>query len=115
MTHFASFPRVQLDAPFSPPTKQINSEADVARFNRSVACERIVGFIMLLNDVVKGRNTNENFQQSESIRALGRVLDELNGYIDEIPPSTGPRRFGNVAFRLWVKKMEEVFECLDIG
>jgi serine/threonine-protein phosphatase 2A activator len=108
MADFASFPRVEPDAPFNAPTKQINSDLDVARFNRSVACARITGFISLLNEVVKERSATEDFPQTEPIRALGRVLDELDGYIDEIPPSTGPRRFGNVAFRQWIKKMEEV-------
>lgn len=108
MTDFASFPRVEPTGAFGVPSKQINSDTDVAKFNRSVACERIVGFILLLNEVVKGRSATENFQQSEPIIALGRILDELNAYIDGIPPSTGPRRFGNVAFRQWVKKMEQV-------
>src|SRR5579859_5196008 len=108
MTDLASFPRVDRDVSFTAPTKQINSDTDVAIFHRSVACQRILAFILLLNEVVKGKSANEQFQQSEPIIAIARILDLLNGYIDFIPPSTGPRRFGNVAFRLWMKKMEEV-------
>jgi serine/threonine-protein phosphatase 2A activator len=108
-TNFSSFPQVDLTASFSHPTKQINSDADVIRFNNSVAFDRIVGFIHLLNESVKGKScTDADIHVSSTIGKLGDVLDVLNSYIDGIPPSTGPRRFGNIAFREWVKKMEQV-------
>lgn len=113
MTDLTSFPRVETDdVSFTAPTKLINSDTDVARFHRSVACERILAFLLLLNQVVQGKSANEQFHQTDPIIAIARVLDQLNGYIDIIPPSTGPRRFGNVAFRLWMKKTEEVFRQL---
>lgn len=111
MTSFDSFPRVERDAPFAIPEKKINSDTDVARFHASVGFDRIVGFIQLLNESIKGKTClDEDILQTNSrtIKAIGEILDVLNRYIDEIPPSTGPRRFGNVAFREWVKRMDEV-------
>ena len=107
---FDSFPRVERDAPFTTPEKKIHSDADVARFNLSMAFDRIIGFIELLNESVKGKRCiDEDINTSNpTIKAIGAVLDVLNTYIDEIPPSTGPRRFGNVAFREWSKRMEDV-------
>jgi serine/threonine-protein phosphatase 2A activator len=109
MTSFDSFPRVDEDAAFSVPEKQINSEIDVARFGVSVAFNRIVGFVALLNESVKGKTClDEDIHSNSTIQAVGRILDILNTYIDEIPPSTGPRRFGNIAFREWIRRLEEV-------
>jgi serine/threonine-protein phosphatase 2A activator len=105
---FASFPRVDKHSPFSTPGKQINSDTDVASFLRSVAFNRIVGFILLLNEAVKGRRCDEDIQTGANITAIGHVLDKLNEYVDEVPPSTEPRRFGNVAFRQWTQRLEEV-------
>jgi serine/threonine-protein phosphatase 2A activator len=108
-TDYNSFPKVEKDAIFGVPNKQINSEADVARFMRSVARLRILGFVVLLNDAVKGKTClDEDIHCRETILGLCRLLDELSTWIDEIPPSTGPRRFGNVAFREWMRRLEEV-------
>jgi serine/threonine-protein phosphatase 2A activator len=108
MTSFNSFPHVNQDSPFEVPEKKINSDFDVAQFSVSTAFDRIVGFILLLNESIKGKTClDEDIILNEPIKAIGEVLDTLNGYIDEIPPSTGPRRFGNFAFRDWIHRMEE--------
>lgn len=109
MTSLDLFPKVERDAPFVVPEKKINSESDVTRFSASVAFDRIVGFILLLNDSIQGRSSlDKDIPSNATIAAVGEMLDVLNSYIDQIPPSTGPRRFGNVAFREWIRKIEEV-------
>lgn len=114
MTSFESFPRVSKDSPFHVPEKKINSDFDVTRFNVSTAFDRIVVFILLLSESIKGKTClDEDIILNDTIKAIGEVLDTLNGYIDEIPPSTGPRRFGNVAFRDWIRRMEEV--CVPVS
>jgi hypothetical protein len=113
---FDSFPRVERDAQFAPPEKKINSAADVLRFNTSVTFQRIVGFIQLLNESIKGKTClDEDILRSSTIVVIGDVLDTLNNFIDEIPPSTGPRRFGNVAFRDWIRRLEEVIVHVNDG
>lgn len=112
-TDVDSLDRVDLDARFGVPEKKINSDADVIRFQRSVAFTRVMDFIELLNGSIKGKtNMDNDIPLTPTITRLVELLDVLNGYIDEIPPSTGPRRFGNVAFRAWMKKVEEVRNSL---
>jgi serine/threonine-protein phosphatase 2A activator len=103
------YPLVRTDAAFRAPAKKILSESDVGKFTRSKGRQRIVWFVLLLNDVVQRRSClDEDIPVNDVIAAILRMLDQLAGYVDEVPPSTGPRRFGNVAFREWIRKMEEV-------
>jgi hypothetical protein len=104
-----AFPRADLDAPFAVPEKKINSEADVVRFQRSVAFTRYMDFIEILNAAVKGKTClDEDIPSNPTISRLIELLDVLNRLVDEVPPSTEPRRFGNVAFRTWMAKLNEV-------
>jgi hypothetical protein len=41
-------------------------------------------------------------------KVLG-LLDELDRWIDEVPPLPTPQRFGNLAFRTWGERLEQVF------
>jgi serine/threonine-protein phosphatase 2A activator len=43
---------------------------------------------------------------------LRELLREVERIIDEVPPETGPRRFGNAAFRTWFGVLEERVEGL---
>jgi hypothetical protein len=111
-----SFPRADPDAPFAVPEKKINSEADVVRFQRSVGFARFMAFIELLNVAVKGKTClDEDIPSNPTISRLIELLDVLNGLVDEFPPSTGPRRFGNVAFRTWMGTLDEVpkIRCVE--
>jgi hypothetical protein len=36
------------------------------------------------------------------------MLDILDAWIDDIPPLPTPQRFGNLAFRTWGKRLEDV-------
>ena len=37
------------------------------------------------------------------------LLDRLDAWIDEIPPLPTPQRFGNLSFRTWGKRLEDVW------
>ena len=37
-----------------------------------------------------------------------KVLDTLDKFIDETPPTEQPQRFGNKAYRDWFSRMSEV-------
>ncbi|BFZ63146.1 Serine/threonine-protein phosphatase 2A activator 1 [Saitoella coloradoensis] len=100
---------------FASPVKKINSERDVVTFHESIAYARIIAFIRLLNEALPGRRLTEpelQSQASEPILGLLQVLDILDRYIDECPPKSGPRRFGNVAFRTWTKQLEDNADLL---
>lgn len=44
----------------------------------------------------------------QAIQSLLKLLDTLDEWIDEIPPLESPQRFGNLAFRTWGRRLEEV-------
>ena len=46
------------------------------------------------------------------------MLSTLMNWVNEIPPVEQPTRFGNQAFRTWIKRVKEVGEvlaCLTAG
>jgi len=44
----------------------------------------------------------------QSVSAILTFLDTLEGWIEDIPPLRSPQRFGNLAFRTWGIRLEEV-------
>lgn len=64
-------------------------------------------------DVVKVYELNSPLTAFQStVGQLRSLLKGLDGMIDEVPLDTGPRRFGNVAFRKWCDLLEE--RALDL-
>ena len=43
---------------------------------------------------------------SEPVQKLQELLQSIDAIIEEAPPDTGPRRFGNVSFRKWYDILE---------
>lgn len=114
---------------FSPPTTRINRDDDVERWKDSKSYRDYAIFLRRLNESVVGCYLPwESGQPSKVVRSLTRIaymrsdplhqaiqsllklLDTLDGWIDEIPPLESPQRFGNLAFRTWGKRLEEVGE-----
>jgi serine/threonine-protein phosphatase 2A activator len=50
----------------------------------------------------------------QNICAIVDLLDELDGWVDDIPPQPTPQRYGNLAFRVWGKRLEEVGASLAL-
>lgn len=111
---------------FLKPVKRINEGHDVPHFLTSHAYRDIGTFIMQLNIAMCPRKKSTEEGQVESwqldspiaLPASVKQLQELVGCIDDIideaPPDTGPRRFGNVSFRKWYKILEsQVRDLLD--
>ena len=104
------------------PVKKINQGQDVSFFLASEAYRDIMTFLMQLNiaifpslkdDANSGRETIKIWEMdsadihfSETIIQLRNLLHVLDKIIDEVPPDTGPRRFGNVSFRKWSERLE---------
>jgi serine/threonine-protein phosphatase 2A activator len=97
---------------FRVPTKRINEGYDVSFFLTSRAYTDIGIFLMQLNTAMCPRKSSkssevqawqldDNIQLSEPVQKLQDLLNKINSIIEEAPPDTGPRRFGNVSFRKW--------------
>ncbi|KAI4517134.1 Phosphotyrosyl phosphatase activator [Schizophyllum commune Loenen D] len=81
--------------------KTTRSYYDFSLFVRRL-CESVVGWELPYEPEVVG----------EPIRGTLKLLDTLDGWIDEIPPQHSPQRFGNLAFRTWGRRLEEHAEAL---
>ena len=102
----------------NPPVKKIHDGADLSFFLRSLAYREIMTFVLQLNramvpsqvsgDTVREwRSDSPDISLSESARKLQNLVGALRRLIDDAPSDTGPRRFGNIAFRRWYKLVEE--------
>lgn len=96
----------------TPPTKRINSGEDLAIFLSSTAYRDLKIWISQLSRACLPRRAQdgkieihelgETEQYSPAITAIRDLLNAFAALLAEAPPDTGPRRFGNVAFRQWV-------------
>lgn len=55
-----------------------------------------------------GKARNSEYPSSEKVSKALELLETLDKWIDETPPIDQPQRFGNKAFKLWYKKLQEV-------
>lgn len=98
------------------PSKHINSLADVQIFIRSPAYHRILDLISILTRRVSGCDIPKSVDPSTStdqhVQTVVDILTQLEQWISEAPPETGPRRFGNVAIRRWHQLLEERVDTL---
>jgi len=108
------------------PAKNIHEGPDVSFFLTSLAYKDIMTFILQLNHSMiprisesEGVKTIHTWELdsnavtlSEPIERLQRLIQRLNSLVDEVPPDTGPRRFGNISFRKWCKLVEDKLPAL---
>jgi len=105
------------DHQFLEPVKKINEGGDVQFFLTSKAYKGIVTWILMLNLAMFPRKTVEgkvtawptgscSQNLSAMVMRLQSLLQEMDTMIEQNPPDTGPRRFGNIAFRGWHAAVE---------
>ncbi|KAF2196592.1 serine/threonine-protein phosphatase 2A activator 1, partial [Delitschia confertaspora ATCC 74209] len=109
------------DHKFIVPSKKIHDGDDVTFFLTSKAYSDIMSFIFQLNTAMFPRTIQSNgsgphpFSTSVKcwtlkdpdvtfspvIQSLAKLIEALGTIIEDAPPDTGPRRFGNISFRKW--------------
>ncbi|KAL9113860.1 MAG: hypothetical protein Q9227_001994 [Pyrenula ochraceoflavens] len=116
---------------FVAPAKRIHDGPDVTFFLTSLAYRDIMTFLLQLNRAMVPRKTEEHEENSKIlvweltprtggdfvhfsavVKSLQRLLEKLESLIDDAPPDTGPRRFGNVSFRKWHRLVEDCIDAL---
>uniref|UniRef100_U3IJM6 Serine/threonine-protein phosphatase 2A activator n=1 Tax=Anas platyrhynchos platyrhynchos TaxID=8840 RepID=U3IJM6_ANAPP len=97
---------------FMIPKKEINIVSDMGKWKRSQAYADYMGFILTLNEGVRGKKLTCDYKVSEPIEKLVALLNTLDRWIDETPPVDQPSRFGNKAFRTWYAKLDQEAENL---
>ena len=98
---------------FITPAKKIHDEADVSFFLTSLAYRDVMTFVLQLNHSMVPRKLgngnhhqtweigSKDMQFSQPVLRLRDLMLKLEAFIAEVPPDTGPRRFGNISFRRW--------------
>lgn len=112
----------------SPPKKQIHSDEDLLKWKNSKAYADVVLFASRLGEAAVGKETRwprrvdvqgggeassssslESVpQRNRGVEAVIRLLQTLLRWTEEIEPKQTPQRFGNLAFRDWGARLEEV-------
>jgi len=108
---------------FISPLKKINEGQDVPAFLTSRAYGDIMTFLLQLNhamfplytpksdqkekDIQIFEQGSPNVVSTETVNGLEALIEELGRMLDEAPPDTGPRRFGNASFRKWYQLVED--------
>lgn len=107
---------------FTTPSKRINDGDDLTFFLSSTAYRDLMTWLLQLNRSVFPRRSDHGtiteckldspLSYSQNVISLRSLLSDLGDLIKKAPPDTGPRRFGNVAFRTWFKLVEQATEGL---
>ena len=102
---------------FKTSVKQINDGDGLTFFLSSTAYRDLMIWLLQLNRsmfptkdaeaVVQQNRMDRPPPFSEAVQNLRSLIEDLASLIDKAPPDTGPRRFGNVAFRTWFRLAEE--------
>ncbi|KAK4539940.1 hypothetical protein LTR36_009982 [Oleoguttula mirabilis] len=109
--------RADDDHTYANPAKRINDGDDLNFFLASTAYRDLSLWLLQLNrSMFPTKDTNGQTHLSDLTKApplsncvqhLRALLDAFATLLERAPPSTGPRRFGNVAFRDWYRLAEE--------
>ncbi|SMY19692.1 unnamed protein product [Zymoseptoria tritici ST99CH_1A5] len=115
-----SIPRLQniSQHEFSTPVKKINDGDDLNFFLSSLAYRNLMQWLLQLTRSMfptkeaDGKSISTSTLDSppslsRNVLRLQQMLSSLTDLIQRAPPDTGPRRFGNVAFREWFRIAEE--------
>ncbi|KAK6196227.1 hypothetical protein SNE40_001492 [Patella caerulea] len=92
---------------FIPPQKEIILPEHIPKWEKSKAYADLMGLLMTLNKAIQGKKISDTYPVSENIIKLLELLEQLDKWLDEIPPIDQPQRFGNKAFRDWFLKLQE--------
>ncbi|BGP17847.1 Serine/threonine-protein phosphatase 2A activator 1 [Rhodosporidiobolus nylandii] len=94
------------------PQRKIFTAPDLASWPRGSAYGYLTQTILRLTYAVRGKTVEDECVEGErdgvkGTRQLVRFLREAKDGIKDVPLDGGPQRFGNKAFRVWVKRVED--------
>lgn len=92
---------------FVVPTTKVKVPTDMEQWLKSSAHNDYLGFILTINEAVKGKKLSDECKVSDFTTSVMNLLDVISAWIDNIKPIEQPQRFGNKAFRTWHQKLKE--------
>ncbi|KAF0031910.1 hypothetical protein F2P81_016465 [Scophthalmus maximus] len=99
---------------FMEPQKEIRMVPDMGKWKRSQAYADYMGFVLTLNEALKGKKLGCEYKVSETVEKLLDLLETLDRWINETPPVDQPSRFGNKAYRTWYGKLDQVMKLRSL-
>jgi serine/threonine-protein phosphatase 2A activator len=87
--------------------KELAAPEDLEKFKKSQSYTRIMEFISDLQQSVTSKKISDT-PKNEKFNNIVKMLDDLDQWIDEIPPIQQPMRFGNKAYRTWHERLLNV-------
>ncbi|XP_006855475.2 serine/threonine-protein phosphatase 2A activator [Amborella trichopoda] len=97
---------------FQTPTKKIHSPEDITKFHSSFSGCNFLGFVVALSESIRGHKISDPCPESETIKTIGSILQEMIDWVDEIPPVQQSSRYGNLAFRDWQLRLSQSEEFM---
>ncbi|XP_046836061.1 serine/threonine-protein phosphatase 2A activator [Vespa crabro] len=92
---------------FVVPSRAIKVPVDMSVWEKSEAYFEYLGFILALNKSIEGKSLDSKCEQSPAVENILKMLNNLDEWITQIPPTEQPQRFGNKSFRTWHAKLQE--------
>ncbi|KAF7407297.1 hypothetical protein HZH68_002040 [Vespula germanica] len=92
---------------FVVPSRAIKVPIDMSVWEKSEAYFEYLGFILALNKSIEGKPLDSKCEQSPTVENILKMLNNLDEWITQIPPTEQPQRFGNKSFRTWHAKLQE--------
>lgn len=97
------------------PQPNIRTDDDVAVWHKTRGYRDYWLFLLRLNEAVANHEIpGTDGSCSPTAAALISILDELDSWIDDIPPLQSPQRFGNLAFRTWGDRLTQPLYTTEI-
>lgn len=97
------------DTPFIIPCKMISVEPMIQQWTSSEAYMRLIDFLQSLNEAVRNKTLLEDCATNETVDGILKMFDRMDLMISEYPPDlTAQSRFGNISFRAWISRLQEV-------
>ncbi|XP_042872283.1 serine/threonine-protein phosphatase 2A activator-like isoform X2 [Penaeus japonicus] len=92
---------------FETPQRAVLVAQDVKKWEQSEAYQDILGFLISMNEAVKGKKLSVECKTNDVVTGVLKMLDTLSQWIDEIPAVDQPQRYGNKAFRDFYARLKE--------
>ncbi|KAH8267523.1 hypothetical protein KR018_012481, partial [Drosophila ironensis] len=89
------------------PAKRVQNIGDLGLWQRSRAYHDLIGFINGTSAAIQGVKTTDEIYESEMLRQLLKLFDNLETLVAQNPPLEQPQRFGNKAYRDFASAMRE--------
>ncbi|KAG9085450.1 Serine/threonine-protein phosphatase 2A activator 2 [Ceratobasidium sp. 370] len=99
----------EMSTGYMSPYKAILSLDDLATWKQSATHQRIIDYIMQLNNSIIGKKLTDPMTESESVGSVIKVLEQIESIAQDTPPvDNNASRFGNPAFKTFYDKVQEV-------